>query len=1214
MSVQGDERTVHEVFEQLADRQPDTLALISGAQRLSYAELDARADRLALILTQAGAHRGTLVGMYLARGTDLVVSVLAALKAGAGYVMLDPAHPVERLAQLAADAGIRVLIAPSAEAADLFGGVRTIPTSNLGTAGDDPSDDTNGPRLARSAGGATAEDVACVMFTSGSSGRPKAVATPHHAIVRTLLGQDYLPIGPDVVWMQHGPISWDAFVLELWSALLLGGTAVLYPPQRTDPALIAELIAEHSITTMYLSSSLFNVIVDEYPDAVKGLRHLFVGGEAVSPVHMGRLLARGNAPTLTNGYGPVETTVFLTTYPVSAADAEHPQIPIGRPLAGQSLYVLDERLQPVPDGQVGELYAAGVGLAHGFLGRPDLTAERFVAAPFGPPGGRMYRTGDLTRRTADGLLHFVGRADAQVKIRGHRVEPGEVEAVLARQPEVDRVAVLASADSQGERRLVAYVVPRGGRAAWPGESALRRSVSAVLPDFMVPAAFVALDALPLTVNGKLDRAKLPEPAAPGSALFGRSAAEPRAPRTEPERVLCDLFADVLGVERVDPAESFFELGGNSLSVARLVGRARARGLGLSVRAVFETPTVAALARRATAITEPPPAPGSGTGRLRSDRHSRDQSQAAALTFDQLRLWFLDQIDAGTAYTTPILFRLNGTVQAEPLRDALHDVAARHETLRTLFAVVDGEPVPQVLDGSEAHPELAVLEISPAQLEQEIDAAARHRFQLDTELPFRAALFVDRESGEALALLLVMHHIATDGWSMAPLVRDLSQAYASRLGGKAPELPAAAIDYTEYALIQRERLGDPADAGSLMADQLRYWKQLLASLPEGTRLPRRPDRPSAPGPRAETVVRRIDAAGHARLVEFSRSHDATLFTPLHAALAVTLHRAGAGGDLAVGFPVAGRAVDLPGAEDLVGFLVNLVVLRTDVSDDPPVASLVDRVRDEVLAALGHQDVPFDRVVEALNPVRSPGRHPLVDVVLVLQNNVPAEFDLPQGRARGEVVRTGAARFELLVDVTDEYGPDGRPEGIVATIEYQAEMFEPVVMEWLADTFVQVLSLLPTKAESRISALPGLPEPPAEVTRAAAAAAAEAPRSRAQVPGTAATAPRTDLEQRIARVWAEVLDLDQVGIHDDFFALGGDSLRAVRLAARINAAERLPATAAGVFTSPTVAEMARELAGRELAAGAAIPSLPRTPRTAGPRPAPAPNPASTPDQGR
>ncbi|HEV2639880.1 MAG TPA: amino acid adenylation domain-containing protein [Actinocrinis sp.] len=1188
MSALADDRTVHGLFADLADRRPDATALVSGPQRLSYAGLDARADRLARRLVQAGTRRGTLVGVHLERGTDLVVAALAALKAGAGYVMLDPDHPPQRLAQLAADATISLLISRSAEAGAAFAGVRTIAAADEGDAGSAGDEELEEGRseLPRVDGGASADDVACVMFTSGSTGEPKAVATSHRAIVETLCGQDYLPSGADAVWLQLAPISWDAFVLELWGALLQGGTCVLYPPQQPDPTLIAELAAENSITTMYLSSSLFNVIVDEHPAALKGLRHLLVGGEALSPVHVGRLRAHGSTASLRNGYGPVEATVFVTTHPVPPQDADAAQVPIGSQLAGKAVYVLDDRLRPVPDGQVGELYAAGTGLAQGYLGRPDLTAGWFVADPFGRPGGRMYRTGDLGLRGPDGLLRFAGRADRQVKIRGHRVEPAEVAAALARHPSVHQVAVLTPIDHRGERRVVAYVVPRGGRAGWPGESALRRAAAERLPEFMVPVAFVVLDALPLTANGKLDQARLPQPPAPGQG----GPAEPRAPRTEPERVLCALFAEVLGLGSagVDPDQSFFELGGNSLSAVRLAGRARVRGLGLGVREVFQTPTVAALARQAVPVT--PVADSIPLTSTSPDEASRPYPPA--MSSAQLRLWFLDQVDAGVAYTLPILFRLHGSVSVEPLREALADVAARHEVLRTMFVAVDGAPLPQVIPAAEARPELAVLPVTSTDLEREIAAAAGHRFRLDAELAFRAALFVDRDSGEARALLLIMHHIAADGWSMAPLARTLSLAYAARLGATAPDLPAPAIGYAEYTLAQRAYLGDPADTESILAEQLGYWTKRLAALPASTRLPRRPDRPAVPGPQAEAVERRIDAAGHARLVEFARLQGATLFAPLVAALALTLRRAGAGDDIAIGAPVAGRSPHLPDAEDLVGFLVNLVVLRADLSADPLISTLLGQVGEDALAALGHQDAPFDRVVEALNPARAPGRHPLVDVVLAFQNNIPAELDLPQGRMKSEVVRTGAARFELLVDITDEYTTNGRPDGIAVIFEFRTEVFDRSVIEWLADTFVHILGLLPDTADTRISALPGLPEPPADM--APAADTPEPDRRTRTAPGS--TPPRTELEHRLAEVWAEVLGLDQVGIHDDFFALGGDSLGAIRLAARIRDTQQLPAAPAGLFAAPTVAEQARDLAGRKLPAAPGIPGIARTPRTA------------------
>jgi len=1176
----GTRRLVHEVVEELADRAPEAVALICGAERLSYAALDARAARLARRLADAGVRRGSLVGVFLGRGIDLVVAALAVLKAGAGYVTLDPELPADRLALMAADAGVRVLVAGAASTHALpFADARLVPVE----------DEDGAEELPRGSVDCSTEDVACVMFTSGSTGRPKASATPHRAITGTLLGQGYLPAGPSFVWLQMASISWDGFVLELWGTLLRGGTCVIHPPGRPDPVEMARLVAEHSVTVLLLPSSLFHVILDEYPDLLTSVRHLIVGGEALSPVHIGRLSARGRGPRIENVYGPVEGVIGLTSQSVSAAHAGLEAVPIGRALAGKAVYVLDDRLRPVPDGQVGELYAAGVGTAHGYLGRPGLTAERFVANPFGPPGDRMYRTGDLGSRDADGTFHFVGRVDDQVKIRGHRIEPGEVAAVLARHPQVDRVAVLAATDRQGGRFLVGYVVPRGGRTFWPGEAALRRTAAASLPEYMIPAAFVVLDTMPLTANGKLDRAKLPAP----PSTSGAGPAEPLAPRTEPERVLCAVFADVLEVGQVSPTDDFFALGGDSRKLTRLLDRARAQGIELSVRAVLETPTPAALAR-VTPLMSGSAHPGPG-------RPGSRDCTATDLSFAQSRLWVMDQIDAGAAYTMPILYRLDGRVEPEPLRLALRDLVARHDSLRTMYFSVDGEPAARVVDAAAARPELRVLELSSEQLEREIERAGRHRFELDRELPIHAVLFLDRDREDVSALLIVAHHIATDGWSIRPMMDDLSAAYAARLRGAGPELPPVAVGYADYTRLQREDLGDPADPDSRIAHELASVCERLADLPEATRLPRRPDRPAVPGGRAGYVARRIGPARHAALLACARRNDATLFMVLRAALAITLRRAGAGDEVAVGAPVAGRTLDHPGVDDLVGFLVNLVVLRADLAADPTLGGLLRQVRNDVLDALSSQDVPFDRVVEALNPARLPGRNPLVDVVLSLQNTARAELELGEAAGRRGRVDLGAARFELSVNAVDDYTPRKAPDGISVILEYQDEVFDRPVMEWFADTFLGVLEQFCSREPTdRISALTGLPEPPADV--AALAATSAAPRTAAR--SRAAAAPRTRLEGRLAAIVGEVLGIEEFGIHDDFFTLGADSLRAVRIAARIAGAERLPATAAAVFAAPTVAELARELAGRTLAAEAAIPSVPRAVRVRARRAAPAP----------
>jgi nonribosomal peptide synthetase DhbF len=594
----ADARCVHEVFEEQVQQTPGALALVSGSERLTYAELDVRADRLARRLVDVGVRRGSITGVHLARGTDMVVAILAALKAGAGYLVLDPEFPEPRLTGMIRDAAAAVVVTREGLLASPAPLVR-------------PDDDGGSP-LPRGAGGASPDDVACVMFTSGSTGQPKGVATAHHSITGSLCDQRYLPFGPDSVWLQSASVSWDVFALELWGALLFGGTCVLHPGQRADPMVIARLVPEHGITTSFLSSSLFNVIVDEYPEALEGLREVMVGGEAPSPPHLARALARYPGLRLFNGYGPVENMIVVSTHPITADVAAAGPVPIGRPLAGKRLHVLDERLRPVADGQTGELYASGEGLAQGYLRRPGLTAERFVACPSGPPGERMYRTGDVVRWHADAPAEFVGRLDDQVKIRGFRVELKEVETALARHPAVASVAVVAVKDHQGEQQLVAYAVPHAGQSLEPIEATLRAYASATMPQFMMPSAFVAMHMFPLTQNGKLDHSALPAPGPATSAVSREPRDQVRAgyepPHTDLERRLAGIWADVLGVERVGLHDNFFSLGGNSLRAVRIAARiVTAEDLPARPDQIFIAPTVADLAD-ALAREEPPALP------------------------------------------------------------------------------------------------------------------------------------------------------------------------------------------------------------------------------------------------------------------------------------------------------------------------------------------------------------------------------------------------------------------------------------------------------------------------------------------------------------------------------------------------------------------------------------------------------------------------------
>ncbi|MFF2520960.1 amino acid adenylation domain-containing protein [Streptomyces liangshanensis] len=1156
-------KCTHERFEEQAVRTPGATALIDGDERLGYAELDARADRFAGLLVASGVRHGDTVGVFLERSAALVVTVLGILKAGAGYVMLDPAFPAERLRAMAADAAIAAVVS----ARDTDPGVPGVPRVYV-------EDAPSARPLARGAVPVRPDDIACVMFTSGSTGRPKGIAASHHAVTATLTGQDFASFGPGSVWLQCAPLSWDAFALELWGPLLGGGTCVLHPGRRPEPFVMARLVAEHGVTSLYLSASFFNVIVDEYPRALDGLRELVVGGEALSAPHAARALERHPGLRLSNGYGPVECMIFLTVHPVTPEDVrDGGPVPIGRPLAGKRLHILDEHLRPVPDGETGELYAAGAGVARDYRGRPALTAERFVAAP---SGERLYRTGDLVRRGTDGVLAYLGRADSQVKIRGFRVEPGEIESVLARHPDIDRAAVVAHAHPAGDRQLTAYVVPRGGRRRAPSADELGAYARTVLAEYLVPASFVPLDALPLTPSGKLDRAALPEPgrttAAPGAEEAGGTVA-----------ALRDLFAQVLRTGPVGPDGNFFSLGGHSLLAARLLGRIHATlGAELDLRTLFGSPTPALLAPYVD--TAPRTLPATPTAARAPG------SAALPVSPAQHRLWFLDRIGAGAAYNLPMLVRLRGDVDPDALSDALADVAGRHEVLRTVFDEADGSPVRDVRTGAQARPPFQHVRLPAADLAGEIGREAAHRFDLRTELPLRATLFTSRERPDEHALLVLVHHIAGDGWSLRPLFRDLSRAYRARAGGgqDTSVLPPLLVPYAEHARHQLDRLGSPADPHALAARQLTYWRKELDGLPtEGPLLPRRSGRPAVPGPAARVVVRRLGAAAHARLVDAARAQGATLFMALHAALATVLVRAGAHEDTAIGAPVAGRSGD-GSVEDVVGFFVNMLVLRTDLSGDPTAGELLARVRETDLSAFAHQDVPFEDVVGALNPPRTPGRQPFTDVVLALQNNARAEVTLPGADQGVEVVRTGAARFELLVDVTDSTGPDGLPDGLTLTFEYREDTLDAGFADWLADTLPYALEAAAAAPATPLSRL-GLTPPP---RRAGVGDTVAAP---ARTP-EGGSRPLTDLERRTAAVWCDVLGVPAAGPHDNFFALGGNSLRAVRVAARLSTEER-PVTAAQLFAAPTVAALAAELArpaAQAAPAAAPITRRPRVPR--------------------
>ncbi|MEZ0068066.1 amino acid adenylation domain-containing protein [Streptacidiphilus sp. MAP12-20] len=995
-----DTATVHAEFARRAAQNPHSVALISGTRQIDYRDLDAYANRIANALVAQGVRRGDRVAVHVPRSIEMVAAWLGVLKAGAAYVPVDPAFPDERVARLLAEAAPRAVLTPADLAGALVRDAATVaPTVRSGP-----------------------DDAACVMFTSGSTGSPKGVVGDHRSILRTFRGQDFQEFGPDQVHLQSAPVSWDACALELYGALLHGATCVLQPGQSPEPALIARLVTRHRITSAFFSAGLLALLVDLHPEVFGTLRQVLTGGDVPVLAQLHKLRREFPQLRIVNGYGPVESMVFATHHEMTAADLASATLPIGVPLAETAVHLLDERLRPVPDGEPGEVYLGGSGLAQGYLGQPALTATRFVACD----GGRMYRTGDLAA-LRDGVYEFLGRADDQVKIRGFRVEPAEVEAVIADHVDVNAVKVVARGDARGDKRLVAYLVP-AEVSAGVDLADVRAHCRSRLPDHLVPSAFVPLDALPLTPNGKVDRSALPEPDFDGAARY-------RPPVTGAERTLCALYADVLGRARVGVDDDFFQCGGHSLLAARLINRIRtAFGAELTHRDLFAAPTVAVLAGR--------------LGTTRRDRpvlrhHLRTQGDPMVpLSFAQQRLWFLSRLEHSPAYNVPVAVGLHGHLDRDALRGALRDVVERHEALRTIFPEREGEPYQEVV--ADCEPVWLEAECAPDEVDAFVRDASRHLFDLTTELPVRTTLL--RSAPDQHVLLVVMHHIVSDGWSMSPLLRDIATAYQARTSGTAPAWEPLPVQYADYTIWQRELLGEADDPEGLAARQLEYWSKALDALPDELTVTPDRARPAVPSYQGAAVGLEFDVATHQALLDLAQREQVTLFMILQAALAAVLSRLGAGSDIVFGSPVAGRVDDA--LEDLVGFFVNTVVLRTNTSGDPSFRELLDRVRETDLAAYAHQDLPFERVVEALNPNRSLARHPLFQIMLVLQNNDEAVLRLPDLEVTSRLADTGSAKFDLTVAFAEVRNPRGEIAGIQGSFEYATDLYDPRTIELLA----------------------------------------------------------------------------------------------------------------------------------------------------------------------
>ena len=1041
---------VHDLFRRQAARTPDAVALSWDAGELTYAELDRRSDRLAAGLARRGVVPGTRVGVFLERGPDWIESLLAVLKAGAVYVPLDPANPAARTRRVLEDSGAVLVLTAEALRAQLpeFGG-------EIVALDADGEHDT--AEDASAVAGCSLFPVPCslslayVVYTSGSTGTPKGALVGHGGVVNYLafLAEEY-GLGEGDAVLQMATPTFDASIRETLGPLTVGARLVLSPAgELAEPRRLLERVRERGVTAIMAAvPSVLRPVLAEAgaaDGAASALRLLLVSGEALPAADVRR--ARevfGAGLRVVNQWGATECTMSSTLHD-AADDEATPIVPLGVPIHNTRVVVLDPELEPQPPGVPGEAYIATPGLAHGYGGRPGLTAERFVPDPFSAePGGRMYRVGDRVRRRRDGVLEFLGRVDRQVKVQGVRVEPGETEAALRAHPAVAEAAVVAREERPGEARLVAYVVAADG--ADPSAAELRAYLAAGLPPYLVPAGWVRLDALPRLPSGKLDRRALPDPDA------AAARAEYVAPATPTETELAEIWAAVLGVERVGAGDDFFALGGHSLLATRMISRVRrAFAVELPLRALFEAPTVAGTAARIDAAL----AGGEAEDAAPVVPVPRD-GRPLPLSLAQQRIWFLQELEPeSAAYNMPHPLWLEGALDVRALRRSLDLLAARHETLRTVFGRVGGEAVQVVRPASPvALPVVDVggLPSAAARRETRRLAAAEALRPFDLARgPLLRALLV-RAGAEEHGLLFTLHHVIADGWSLGILVREVSELYPALAEGREPDLPALPVQYADHAVWQRSRL-----AGGAMERQVDFWRGQLAGAPPLLELPTDRPRPAVATEGGARVAFELPAELAGALDALSRREGATLFMTLMAGFQALLGRWSGQDDVLVGTPIAGRT--RAETEGLIGMFVNTLVLRTRLDGRPGFRELLARVRESTLGAYAHQDVPFERLVEELQPERSLRHTPVFQVTFAMQNLEAEELRLGGLRLASLGGGEEAAKFDLALAMS------GGADGLGGTVSFRTELFEARTIRRMLAQFRALLEAVAADPERR-----------------------------------------------------------------------------------------------------------------------------------------------------
>ena len=1042
--------TLHRLFEAQAARTGEAVALVFEGEQLSYAELDRRSNQLAHHLLSLGVSPDSLVAVCLDRSLELFIALLGVLKAGAAYLPLDPSYPLARLSFMLADAGSPLLLTTES-LADELPAQWTLPLlldadwDAIALNPDEPL-----PEMP-----VASDQLAYVMYTSGSTGTPKGVAVTHSGVVRLVTSPNYVHLDAAQTLLQLAPLTFDASTLEVWGALLNGGRLVVMPPSARTLDEISRVIVDEGVTTLWLTAGLFHLMADEQLEGLSQVEQLLAGGDVLSVHHVEKYLAAidGSERRLINGYGPTENTTFTCCHVMDRQTRLNGSVPIGRPITNTQVYVLDAEMQVAPVGVVGELYIGGAGLARGYFNQSELTAERFVPHSHSMDAGeRLYRTGDMVRWHENGVLEFIGRVDGQVKIRGFRIEVGEIEAVLAGHHGVREAVVLVREDERRDKRLAAYVVKEAESEVTIGE--LKGYLRERLPEYMQVQWVVPVAELPLTVNGKVDRRAL-------QALEVEIAgSESVLARTPAEEILAAIWAEVLGHETIGVHDNFFELGGHSLLATQVISRVRdAFGQEVALRSLFEQPTVAGLAREIEVSG------GLGVELQAPPLERVERVVRLPLSFAQQRLWFLDQLKPGSSfYNIPVAVRLHGVLNVEALERTLSEVVRRHEVLRTHFVAIDGEPV-QVIE-TPAQVRLPVTDLS-ALAEAERSAETQRLVQAESARPFdlsrgpllRVGLL--RLGAEEHVALVTMHHIVSDGWSIGVLVREVAALYSAYVRGEESSLEELSIQYADFAHWQRGWL-----QGEVLAAQLDYWRAELTDAPTVIDLSIDKPRPPVQTYRGAYQPVQLSAELSAQLRDLSRRHGSTLFMTLLAAFDLLLCRYAGQEQVLVGSPIANR--NRSETEGLIGFFVNTLVFRGDVRGNPSFRELLRRVREAALSAYAHQDLPFEKLVEELQPERDMSRSPLFQVMFVLQN-APGEALELEGLSLSGVESVGeTVKFELMLGFAEA------GEVVAGGINYNRDLYEAETIERLMASYERVLQAVVTDAEQRVFELDLLSE--------------------------------------------------------------------------------------------------------------------------------------------